>query len=72
MYRAELEGDALYRITDLYTGVSGITALSPALSSAAGTDKIAYTVYEESAYNIYTISAPELLRGTRVSIALQN
>jgi Tol biopolymer transport system component len=72
VYRTELASDALYQLTDLYTGVSGITALSPALSSASGTDKIAYTVYEDGGYNIYTMDSGELLQGTRVDRGTSN
>ena len=37
---------ALFQLTDLITGVSGITALSPALTVAARADRLAFSVYE--------------------------
>lgn len=41
------------QLTNLLTGASGITALSPALSAANG--RVAFSVYEEDGYNIYAI-----------------
>jgi len=67
VYRVELETGDLYQITDIYTGVTGITALSPALSSALKTDKLAFSVYERGGYSIYTVSSPTRLRGRRLT-----
>ncbi len=64
VYRLEIASGRLFQITDLYSGVSGITALSPALSSATEVDKIAFGVYEAGDYNIYTADDPDVLRGT--------
>jgi Tol biopolymer transport system component len=64
VYRLEMASSRLFQITDLYGGVSRITALSPALSSAAEVDKIAFGVYEAGDYNIYTADDPDVLRGT--------
>jgi Tol biopolymer transport system component len=64
VYRLEVASGQFFRITDLYTGVSGITELSPALSAARTVDKIAFNVYERGDYNVYTIDSPELLIGT--------
>jgi hypothetical protein len=63
LYRADLVSGELRQLTDLVTGVSGITALSPALSVAAGTNKLAYTAYDEGRYEIYTITDQERLAG---------
>jgi WD40 repeat protein len=63
LYRLDLAKDELRQLTDLSTGVSGITALSPTLSAAAGVDRLAYTVYENERYNIYTIRDAERLEG---------
>jgi Tol biopolymer transport system component len=68
VYRLELDSYQLYAITDLFTGVSGITALSPALTSASGVDRLAFSAYENGDYNVYTIEDPEKLRGTRMPI----
>ena len=40
-------------MTNLLTGVSGITAMSPALSVSSS--RVAFSVYEEDGYNIYAL-----------------
>ncbi|NIR44827.1 MAG: BamA/TamA family outer membrane protein [Gemmatimonadetes bacterium] len=48
----------LYQVTDLLSGVSGIVPLSPAVSWAAGTDRLAFSYFEGAGYNIYMIDDP--------------
>jgi len=67
IYRLELATGALYQLTDLLTGASGITSASPALSAAATANRLAYSVYREDRYEIYTIDGAETLTGTPVS-----
>ena len=64
IYRVDLSGGSLSQVTKLFTGVSGITNLSPAITSATRADRLLFTVYERNAYNIYSISAPAQLAGT--------
>ena len=71
VYRLELAAGQLYQITDLYTGVSGITDLSPALSSATAADRIVFSAFENGDYNLYTVDSPEALRGQLVTAVLQ-
>ena len=66
VYRLELNDGTLRQLTDLVTGVSGITALSPALSASANADRLAFSVYDEDRYEIYAIDDPERLSGWRV------
>jgi Tol biopolymer transport system component len=66
-YRLDLTTNQIYQITNLFTGISGITALSPALSVAKDVDKIAFSVYEGGDYNVYVVDSAEVLRGTPVS-----
>ncbi|MFO7867166.1 MAG: BamA/TamA family outer membrane protein [Candidatus Aminicenantes bacterium] len=64
LYNLDLETETITQITDLYTGVSGITELSPALSVASATEKLAYCIYENDYYSIYSVeSGRELIRG---------
>jgi hypothetical protein len=49
---------SIVQMTTLATGVSGITATSPALSVAAKTGTVAFSVYEDSKYEIFTIDTP--------------
>lgn len=48
----------VYQITDVFTGVSGITETSPAISWAASADVMAFTYYESGEYNVYTMRRP--------------
>lgn len=56
----------VFQITRLATGVSGITALSPALSVAANTGRLLFSVFENSGNNIYGLDAAQA-RGTLVT-----
>ena len=67
-YRLDLTDGRIYQVTNLFTGISGITSLSPALSVAKDVDKIAFSVYERGDYNVYVADSPEVLRGTLVSV----
>ncbi len=55
--------ELVYQLTDVFTGVSGITPLSPAISWAAGADRLAMTYYEEGQFNVYGIDNPRRLMG---------
>jgi Tol biopolymer transport system component len=64
IYRMDIGSGALTQVTDLFTGVSGYTDLSPALSVAQNADRLVFTAYERSGFNIYSISNPAELAGT--------
>jgi Tol biopolymer transport system component len=68
LYRLDLETSELRQLTDLLTGISGITALSPALSAAAGSEKLAFSVYAEDKYEIYAISDAGRLAGAPIAL----
>ncbi len=70
IYRYEFAGGGLFQITNLTTGASGITALSPALSSASGANRLVYAAYEDGDYNLYAIDDPEVLAGTPIRGAI--
>jgi Tol biopolymer transport system component len=61
VYRLETEGGALRQVTDLFTGVSGITALSPALSVAS--DRLVMSVYEDDKHALYALEGAERMAG---------
>jgi WD40 repeat protein len=52
----------VYQLTRAYTGIAGITDLSPAISWARGADKLAITYYEDGAFNVYAVDNPRALR----------
>ena len=63
VYRVTLATGEIRQITNLPTGVSGITALSPALSVARSAGTIAISVYEKGSYHIDLIETPARLAG---------
>ena len=56
-----LEDQNVYQLTDFYTGVQGITPLSPVLSWAHEVDRLAFAYYEKGKYDVYTINHPRAL-----------
>jgi Tol biopolymer transport system component len=57
VYRLDLASQEVYQVTRLATGVSGITALSPALSVASRSGRLMFSVFENSGNNIYGLDA---------------
>ncbi len=58
----DLTDGNVYQLTDVYTGVTGITPLSPALSWAHEADRLAFAYYEEREYNVYGVDNPRSLK----------
>ena len=54
LYRYDRAADVVYQLTDLKTGVSGITAYAPAVSTSPRRDRIAYTYLHDGDYSIYS------------------
>ncbi len=67
IYRFGLKDDKVFQVTNLYAGVSGITGISPGMSVAAKANRMVFSAYEDSKYNIYTIDSPDTLSGVPVS-----
>ena len=63
IYRVVVESGELFQLTNLYTGVSGIAALSPALTVATETGEIAVSVFENDVHSIWLIDSPDVLVG---------
>jgi Tol biopolymer transport system component len=55
LYRVEVASGELAQVTNVGTGLSGITTTSPALSVSAGTGVASFSVYEGGKYDIYTL-----------------
>jgi Tol biopolymer transport system component len=62
LYRMALDGGQPTQLTNLVTGVSGITELSPAMSVAGG--RVIFSAYEDDGYNIYALETETQLAGT--------
>jgi dipeptidyl aminopeptidase/acylaminoacyl peptidase len=65
VYRYDLDEEATYRVTELQTGVSGITALSPALSVAQRSGRMMFSVFSNGGYSIVGLPEAET-EGERV------
>ncbi|MDX1390495.1 MAG: hypothetical protein R3344_15005, partial [Acidobacteriota bacterium] len=65
VYRLDMETREHYLITDVWTGVSGLTATSPAISVARTTGDMAFSVNKGGPFNfeIYVAEDPEVLAG---------
>ncbi|MDH3732055.1 MAG: hypothetical protein OEU54_00915 [Gemmatimonadota bacterium] len=65
VYRLDMETREPYLVTNLWTGVSGLTATSPALSVATETGEVAFSVNKGGPFNfeIYVADDPEVLAG---------
>ena len=59
VYRMNLASGELFQVTRLATGVSGITAMGPALTVARNTGDLLFTVFEKGNYIGYRRAAAE-------------
>lgn len=66
IYRLSLPDDQLHRVTRVQTGVSGITALSPALSVAAQSGDVMFSVFSDGEYTGFALDREEA-QGTPLS-----
>jgi Tol biopolymer transport system component len=66
VYRVALPSGRVDQITRLFTGVSGITDVSPALTGARTADRLLFTGFEDGGYNIYSLSGSRELAGRPV------
>lgn len=63
VFAVQPDTGAIRQVTNIGTGISGITASSPALSAAANTSRLVVSAYERDAYRIYALDAPAVLHG---------
>jgi len=61
LYRFDAQTDSLLQMTDLKTGISGIGRYSPALSASKTRDRVAFTHYFQSKYEIYQVRSNRML-----------
>jgi surface antigen Omp85-like protein/WD40 repeat protein len=57
VYRYNFADGSIGRVTNVQTGVAGITDLSPALAVASKSGDIIYSLFEDDSYNLYSIPA---------------
>ncbi|MBD3375247.1 hypothetical protein GF406_09445 [candidate division KSB1 bacterium] len=63
IYKVDIETGSLFQITDLFSGVSGMTSQGPALSIAQDTGKIVFSNYENNGFHLYLIDGEKELAG---------
>lgn len=63
IYRYSLESREFYRVTKIATGISGLTELSPAMSIAKSTGRLAFNVFDKQQYNVRALEAGTALGG---------
>jgi Tol biopolymer transport system component len=57
VYRLALATGATYRVTRVATGVSGVTATSPAISVARGSGRLAFSVFDNGGFRLVTLDS---------------
>jgi len=60
IYRLDLRSNEVMRITNVQTGVSGITATAPAMSIASQSGRMAFSVFTDNEYAIYTLEPNDI------------
>jgi Tol biopolymer transport system component len=68
IYRMNIASGTLAQVTNVATGVSGITNLAPAFSVSPADGRIAFSVFERQGYGIYGLSGDQT-QGTPVQPA---
>ncbi|CAN5550674.1 basic secretory protein-like protein [soil metagenome] len=69
IYRLEMPTGQVSQVTNLVTGVSGITSLAPAMSVAQQTGRLMYSTFEgQNYYSVYSLTAEQAV-GTPTSPA---
>jgi Tol biopolymer transport system component len=59
VYRVVPSSGEICKVTDVSTGVSGVSALSPALTVAERSNRLAFSVYRHGAFEIQLVDATE-------------
>jgi Tol biopolymer transport system component len=61
LYRIGIDGGPVTRLTAMATGIAGIAGTSPALSMAAGTDRLAFSVFEQDGHALYILDPEDVV-----------
>jgi Tol biopolymer transport system component len=63
LYRIDVASAKIVQITNLNSGIAGITELSPAISVAHGTGRVVFSGYQDGFYTVYSIDDQATLQG---------
>lgn len=72
IFRLELASGEVQRVTRVATGVSGITAMSPALSVARETGTVVFSIFDSFEYHVYSVDFRDLPESPVVDVASIN
>lgn len=61
LYKFEINSGKVYQMTDLMTGISGITEFAPAIAASKDRDRILYTHFHKGKYTIYAAKSTAFL-----------
>ncbi|MCG8327137.1 MAG: hypothetical protein MI974_05600 [Chitinophagales bacterium] len=61
LYKYEISTGKVYQLSDVITGISGITQYAPAISIANRRDRIVYTHFSDNKYTIYRARPEDFL-----------
>lgn len=61
MYKYDRSSGAVYQMTDLLTGISGISSSSPMISASTKKDRVLYTHFYNGKYSVYSATTEQLL-----------
>lgn len=61
LYRYDVLSQKVFQLTDVKTGISGITPFAPAFSIDRRRNRVAYTLYDGGAYSIYKARPEDFL-----------
>jgi Tol biopolymer transport system component len=64
IYRLNVATAEVTQVTDVLTGVSGLTSLSPALSVAQRSQGLVFSAYQDGKYEVYAVDSATVLAGT--------
>lgn len=64
VFRLDLATGDVFQVSDVATGVMGLTSSSPALSVARSASKVAFSVFRNGKYEIQILDSPAALAGT--------
>jgi Tol biopolymer transport system component len=69
VYLVDVSSRSVRRVTNVDAGVTGMTALGPALSMAADANRLAFTAYEEARIAVYFLEGRDEVTGAAVELA---
>ncbi len=67
IYRVELATRDIHRVTEIATGVSGITSMSPAMSVAQETGTVVFSVFDEFQFHIYSMDSRDAVSAPAIA-----